>query len=308
MGKSMKRILFSGWLALALGCVTTGAYGQTSVGITPDMRADANSFYQAGDWGKAADAYFKIVNLEPSNINASYRYGMSLLNQNMNERARASLANAFGTAPNPIYALALARVYARLDMKKEMFEVLEKSTTIGGIAPETLTSEKDFASVQNEPQFKELVKKSDIVVNPCKAKNEFRQFDFWIGDWDVKTPQGAPAGQSSIQLILGQCIILENWTGGSGTNGKSFNIYDTNDNKWHQTWVDDKGTFTHYIGGVIDGSMVVVADTLIGGKKTLAKMTFTKLANGDVRQHGENSTDDGKSWTTSFDLIYSRKK
>jgi hypothetical protein len=107
---------------------------------------------------------------------------------------------------------------------------------------------------------------------------------------------------------LGQCIIFENWTSGSGSSGKSFNIYDVTDKKWHQTWVDDKGTFTHYIGGFVDGEMVVVADTSIGGKKTLAKMTFSKLPNGDVRQFGENSTDDGKTWTTSFDLTYSRKK
>lgn len=54
--------------------------------------------------------------------------------------------------------------------------------------------------------------------------------------------------------------------------------------------------------------MVVTADTLIGGKKSLARMTFSKLPNGDVRQFGENSADDGKTWTTSFDLIYSKKK
>ena len=124
----------------------------------------------------------------------------------------------------------------------------------------------------------------------------------------MKNPQGVPSGTSSVQLILGQCIIFENWTGGSGTNGKSFNIYDTNDKKWHQTWVDDKGTFTHYIGGLINGEMVVTAETSVSGKPTLAKMTFTKMPNGDVRQHGENSTDGGKTWATSFDLIYSRKK
>jgi hypothetical protein len=54
--------------------------------------------------------------------------------------------------------------------------------------------------------------------------------------------------------------------------------------------------------------MAVVADTMVAGKKALAKMTFSKLPNGDVRQHGENSTDEGKTWTTSFDLTYSKKK
>jgi hypothetical protein len=54
--------------------------------------------------------------------------------------------------------------------------------------------------------------------------------------------------------------------------------------------------------------LVYVADTVIAGKKALAKMTFSKLANGDVRQLGENSTDEGKTWTVTFDFTYVRKK
>lgn len=286
------------------------AYSQTqpSVGVTPGMRAQANTLFQASDWTNAAAAYQKIVDLEPKNPNANYRLGLSLLNLNKNTEAQKHLDISFTNSPNPIFALALARAYARAHNKAKAFETIERSATMGGIAPETLIAEKDFAEWKDDAQFKELLRKSDIAVNPCKASPEFRQFDFWIGEWDVKNPQGVPSGSSSIQIILGQCIIFENWSGGGGSNGKSFNIYDTNDKKWHQTYVDDKGTFAHYIGGLVDGKMVMVADTILAGKKTLAKMTFSKLENGDVRQFGENSTDEGKTWTTSFDLFYSRKK
>ncbi len=292
---------------LILG-LSTLAHGQSASAVTPEMRSEANGFYQASDWTQAAAAYEAIVALEPKNPNANYRLGLSLLNLNKNGEAQKHLEVAFTTSPNAVFALALARAYARTGNSSRALETLEKSTTLGGIAPETLSAEKDFAAWKDDASFKELVRKSDIAVNPCKASPEFRQFDFWIGEWDVKNPQGVPSGSSSVQLILGQCIIFENWSGGGGTNGKSFNIYDSNDKKWHQTWVDDKGTFTHYIGGLVDGKMVVVADTIISGKKTLAKMTFSKLPNGDVRQFGENSTDEGKTWVTAFDLIYSRKK
>ena len=284
------------------------AEGQSVSAVTPEMRSAANRFYQASDWTKAADAYEKIVAIEPKNPNANYRLGLSLLNLNRNAEAQKNLEIAFTTSPNAVFALALARAYARTGNKAKAFDTIEKSTTLGGIAPETLTAEKDFAAWKDDAAFKELIRKSDLAVNPCKASPEFRQFDFWIGEWDVKNPQGVPSGSSSVQLILGQCIIFENWAGGGGNNGKSFNIYDTSDKKWHQTWVDDKGIFTHYIGGLVDGKMVVVADTIISGKKTLAKMTFSKLPNGDVRQFGENSTDEGKTWVTAFDFIYSRKK
>ena len=179
---------------------------------------------------------------------------------------------------------------------------------MGGILPETLTSEKDFVAWKDDPAFKELVQKSDLAVNPCKASPEFRQFDFWIGEWDVRPVNGPVVASSSVQLILGQCVIFENWYPQSGSSGKSFNVFDAKDKKWHQTWFDDKGTFAHYVGGIVNDEMVVTADKAVGGKNVLARMTYSKLATGDVRQHGENSTDDGKTWTTTFDFIYSRKK
>jgi hypothetical protein len=54
--------------------------------------------------------------------------------------------------------------------------------------------------------------------------------------------------------------------------------------------------------------MDLVADTLTGGKKSLARMTYSKLGDGSVRQQGESSTDDGKTWTTTFDFTNVRKK
>ncbi|MFL6466740.1 MAG: hypothetical protein ACJ72Z_02140, partial [Pyrinomonadaceae bacterium] len=83
--------------------------------------------------------------------------------------------------------------------------------------------------------------------------------------------------------------------------------FDSTDGKWHQTWVDDKGTLAFYVGGMANGKMVLDNERVVNGKKTIGRMTFSKLPNGDVRQHGESSTDDGKSWTTTFDFTYVRK-
>jgi hypothetical protein len=280
---------------------------QTSA-ITPEMRAEANGFYVAGDWVKAAAAYEKLVALDKAASGPSYRLGNSLLNLGKPSEALPYLEHALTAAPNPIFALTVARAYALTDNKVRSLEALEKTVPMGGLTADMLNGQKEFARWKGDKQFDDVVAKLDKVALPCKAAPEFRQFDFWIGEWDVKTPQGGIAGSSSVQLILGQCIIFENWTAGSGASGKSFNIYDVNDKQWHQTWVSDKGVFTHYIGGLKEGNMVVVADTLIGGKKALARMTFSKLPNGDVRQFGENSVDDGKTWSTSFNLIYSKKK
>lgn len=302
----MKALLIVAIILLAF--TMAFSQGVAGSGVTAEMRTEANRYYTASDWPNAVAAYEKIVSLEPGNPNANYRLGLSFLNLDKTTEAQTHLEKAMAFSPNPVFALGLARAYARAGNKAKTFETLDKSTKVGGISPETLIAEKDFAKWRDDLAFRDLIAKSDMAVNPCKASQEYRQFDFWIGEWDVKNQQGVPSGSSSIQLILGNCTIFENWSGGGGSNGKSFNIYDANDKKWHQTYVDDKGTFTHYVGGLVNGEMVLTADRVTGGKKSMAKMTFSKMPNGDVRQYGENSIDEGKTWTTSFDLIYTRKK
>lgn len=275
--------------------------------ITPEIRAAANEAFQKQDWKAAVSAYEKIVKAEEKNAGARYRYGMSLLGAGSSVEAQVQLENVFAASPNPVFGLALARAQARNNSKDKAYETLEKSIALGGISPDSLNSEADFAAIKTDPKFIDLVKKHDVAVNPCKASSSFREFDFWIGEWDAKNTQGVTVGSSSIQLILGQCIIFENWST-PVSSGKSFNIFDTTDKKWHQTWVDDKGTFTHYIGGLVDGKMVLDSNTMFNGKKATGRMTFSKLANGDVRQHGERSVDEGKTWATTFDFTYVRKK
>ena len=64
---------------------------------------------------------------------------------------------------------------------------------------------------------------------PC-SRPEYRQFDFWIGEWEAFGVNGQKAGDSKISLILDSCIILEEWTSASVNQGiryagKSFNTY-----------------------------------------------------------------------------------
>jgi Tetratricopeptide repeat len=285
------------------------AASQTPVGttITPEMRAAANEAYQKQDWETAVKGYEKIVSAEDKNPGARYRLGMSLLALKRNADAIKSLEAAMSISPNSAFSHAIARGYARAGNSAKMYEVLEGSLKLGGIAPDSLTGESDFAAVRNEAKFIDLVKRSDLAVNPCKGKPESRQFDFWVGEWLPKNAQGLTVGTSSIQLILGSCVIFENWNT-PVSSGKSFSNFNTADGKWHQTWVDDKGTLAYYTGGIVDGKMVLDSERVVNGKKTISRMTFSKLENGDVRQHGESSTDEGKTWTTTFDFTYVRKK
>jgi hypothetical protein len=151
--------------------------------------------------------------------------------------------------------------------------------------------------------------KATVNAKPCTARPEYRQLDFWIGDWDVKvTKQNQVAGTSTIQLILGDCVIFENWTGAGGTNGKSFNYFNSATAKWQQTWVDDKGGLLEFTGEFKEGAMHYMATTIVKGQKVLQRMTLFNLSQDQMRQLGEQSTDEGKTWSVMYDLTYDRRK
>ena len=150
---------------------------------------------------------------------------------------------------------------------------------------------------------------------PC-SDPVYRQFDFWIGEWEAYAPNGKKAGDSKISLILDSCIILEEWTSTVVTKGlryagKSYNTYNAATKKWQQYWVDNAGGVTEYFNGHYEDNKMIVETADIkqaDGTTKIMKMTFYNLSPDKLRQHGESSTDNGKTWKTDFDLEYRRKK
>ncbi len=143
---------------------------------------------------------------------------------------------------------------------------------------------------------------------PCSAP-ENRQFDFWSGSWTVTNPTGkAVVGTNDITVELGGCVLHEHWKGAKGGVGESFNIYDAESKRWHQTWVDASGSLVVLNGGIVDGKMVLEGPGFgARGEPATNRISWEKLPDGRVRQLWTVSTDGGKTWTTSFDGYYAKK-
>ena len=135
----------------------------------------------------------------------------------------------------------------------------------------------------------------------CSAP-EYRQFDFWVGRWDVYGPKGKQAATSLIEKLYNGCGIRENWMPLGQPGGGSLNIYVADQKHWEQFWIDAAGSRALFTGGWNGKAMVIQGKW--GGP--LVRISYSKNADGSVRQFGEQSTDDGKSWTVSFDLTYRR--
>jgi hypothetical protein len=141
---------------------------------------------------------------------------------------------------------------------------------------------------------------------------EHRQFDFWVGRWDVyPTRKDKLVGHSVIENLYGGCVIRENWMPLSGTEGGSLNTYDPEDRRWHQVWMDAANGHVSFDGVYAGGKMMLTGSwrgARRPGQEGLVRMTYSRLDGGAVRQSGEISTDNGASWKPFFDFTYRPSK
>jgi len=141
---------------------------------------------------------------------------------------------------------------------------------------------------------------------PCSGP-EYRQFDFWVGEWQVQGKAGKLAGINRITQEYGGCVIHEHYATGRGYSGESLNTYDAARKVWHQTWVDDSGLLLTLEGGLVGKDMVLegVAPTP-AGVMAKQRITWTPNPDGSVRQLWEVSTEPGK-WKAVFEGLYTKK-
>jgi len=141
--------------------------------------------------------------------------------------------------------------------------------------------------------------------SPCSA-SEFRQLDFWAGDWDVFDVAN-PATQVArvkVDHILDGCVLREDYQDNEGHKGQSFSIYDAALKAWHQSWVTNRGQILLLNGG-LDGNQIVLNATehTLDGENKLIRGTW-KPVEGGVRETAVTSLDEGKTWKPWFDLMF----
>ena len=142
---------------------------------------------------------------------------------------------------------------------------------------------------------------------PCEDDEVYRQFDFWLGEWEVHAANGNKAGNNKITRHERGCLLREEWTNINGGTGQSINYYDPQEKKWNQVWTDATGNIGYFKGELVDGAMVLKGRWVNqNGSSYLLNGTWSLLEDGRVRQHFQQSQDKGETWTTWFDGYYSK--
>ena len=140
--------------------------------------------------------------------------------------AKLDDARKLGTRPVPV-ALWTAVAQARLGNRDAALAELTKATGMGlGTLPPPIASDPAIAALSLDPRFVEIERALDRNARPCEHDPLYRQFDYWLGTWDVRpngAPSGTPPATNVVTKIHNGCVILESWSA-PGMTGQSFNI------------------------------------------------------------------------------------
>jgi len=172
-----------------------------------------------------------------------------------------------------------------------------------------INNDSVLSSMAGNADYDRLIDAMSLQAYPCRNQPGFKDFDFWVGDWDVTTADGTIAGSNRIEIAERGCVLLENWTNTSGGTGMSINYLDMTTGEWVQVWNAEGGSQINIRGGLTDAGMRLVGHLHTVGTGTTVpfRALFTLLPDGRVRQFFEQSNDQGATWVPWFEGFYTRK-
>jgi hypothetical protein len=145
----------------------------------------------------------------------------------------------------------------------------------------------------------------------CEELEVHRQWDFWVGEWDVVANDSTrtPAGSNTITSLHSGCALRESWVGASGSTGSSINFYDGARGVWRQVWVAPAYVIDIEGGLDDDGAMVLEGElrTFVSHNVSPFRGTWTEIEEGVVNQLFEIQNTESGEWAVWFDGLYLRR-
>jgi hypothetical protein len=143
----------------------------------------------------------------------------------------------------------------------------------------------------------------------CTAP-QYRQFDFWVGDWDTfdEGNSTASVARTHVDLIAAGCAVHELYEQNDGLIGDSILSFDPVRKVWQQTWVTNYGSLMVVSGTLRDDTLTLEGESHVRDGKTLRQRISWKREGSGVRESSVWSKDDGKTWTEAFNVLFEKHR
>lgn len=270
------------------------------------QRKKGDEYFKEQQWEKAAEVYQEIVQKDAENGGVWFALGYAQHMAGNYREAIVAYQKSFEHGVGPVALYNVACSYAKLSEKAKALEWLTMAAEKGFAQVKTVREDDDLAMLRSEQQFKSAVEMVDKNAHPCAYTEEYRQFDFWQGEWELTTAQGYPAGKNTIQVVEEGCLVFEHFRWGE-FSGRSFSSYNKHTKMWHQFWVDNQGGTMEFTGVFKDKKMVLTGSGYApDGTPVERRITLYTTGKDKVRQLVEVSTDKERKWKTMYDFTYSK--
>jgi hypothetical protein len=143
---------------------------------------------------------------------------------------------------------------------------------------------------------------------PGDLERARREFDFWLGEWDlIWEPDGR--GRNRIASLYEGRVIVEEFDGAPSMNlrGMSVSTNSPETGLWHQTWVDSQGSYLDFRGAFRDGEMILERSGMVDGQEVRQRMVWRDIEPERLTWRWERSNDDGLTWRTLWEIAYRRR-
>jgi hypothetical protein len=149
---------------------------------------------------------------------------------------------------------------------------------------------------------------------PACSAAEYRQLDFWVGDWDIEFDAGGGKVGHAANHITGDeyggCVIAEHFTQPDiGYRGGSYSSFDGQTGRWRQTWVDNQGSVFVLDGGVVTGQpyrFELKTVDVRGPSKAHMRMIWQDVTANSLTWRWQALGPDG-AWKDNWVLRYKRR-
>ena len=131
-------------------------------------------------------------------------------------------------------------------------------------------------------------------------------FDFWIGEWDCVFDGGHAV--NTISREFGGHVVRERFVVDTprSWNGMSVSVFDEYKQRWHQTWVDESGSYWHFLGDLVDGNPSFGTPKRVDSEELYKRMVFTDITADGFEWRWESSPDRDE-WTVNWEITYTRR-
>jgi len=288
------------WLALAaMGVASAQESGEAS---------GAYRAFEEGRWAQAINEYREL--LSEDRLNGVYWLRIAQAQRELGQSAGAleTLERArVAQAPEAMLELERARNLVTLNQIETAFRALQAADEAELRSLSLLDEAEEFQRLRADERFQRIYRSVRRRLFPCEAIPATRDFDFWVGTWEVRLADGTLAGRNAITKEDGGCTILERWQGGGGASGTSTSFFVPSRDQWRQVWVGSGGTLIDIAGARTDGVMRMEGTIEYLGllnSVVAFRGSWTELPDGRVRQLFEEFDIGANAWQVWFDGYY----